>query len=177
MIYAALALIAALVLNAARWWILIRRTRWLSLSLLLIYGYATSGEALWPALVEWSPTKTGLFEGAIQLTRLHCALAALSVLLSNLSQQQLMAGLYIFAYPLKFIAISRERLVVRLALTLSYAEKTMRNVPLHSLADFQKLFDHQYHAPSSIELQLGKLAWCDWAVLLSIGILLFGIWR
>lgn len=171
-------IVCALVLNAQRWFAMLRRTRWLSFSLLLIYGYATSGEALWVNLAEWSPTKEGLFDGVIQLARLHCALAALSILLSRLSQQQLMAGLYVAALPLKLFAISRERLVVRIALTLSYAENTMNNLKLHSLADFRQLFDRDVRQQSEpFELELNRLHRLDIFILAIIAGWLIGMVR
>lgn len=178
LIFAASALLLALILNAQRWFAILRRTRWLSFSLLLIYGYATSGEALWVDLAQWSPTKEGLSEGLTQLARLHCALAALSILLSRLSAQQLMAGLYVAALPLKFFAISRERLVVRIALTLSYAEDTMNNLKLHSLGDFRQLFERDVQQQSEhLELKLNRFHGLDVFVLLVIGGLLIGMLR
>ena len=177
-IFASLVLLLALSLNAQRWFAMLRRTRWLSFTLLLIYGYATSGEALWANLAEWSPTKEGLFDGVIQLLRLHCALAALSVLLSRLSPQQLMAGLYVAALPLKLLAISRERLVVRIALTLSYAENTMNNLKLHSLGDFRQLFDRDVRQQSEVlELQLNRLHGLDIFILAALAGLLIGMLR
>jgi len=156
--FLSLVLLLALFLNAQRWFAMLRRTRWLSFSLLLIYGYATSGEAMLINLAEWSPTKEGLSDGLIQLARLHCALAALSILLSRLSPQQLMAGLYVAALPLKLLAISRERLVVRIALTLSYAENSMNNLKLHSPGDFRQLFERDIQPQSELmELPLERL--------------------
>jgi energy-coupling factor transport system permease protein len=150
------AMLSATIFNAKNWLKLIRRTRWLSISLMVLYAYATSGEAVWGDWAEWSPTKEGVHEGLIQLARLHCALAALSVLLGRLNQTQLMAGLYMMTYPLKFFAISRDRLVVRLALTLSYAENSMSNLKLTSVKDFQRLFDREEVTSSSIQLHLEK---------------------
>jgi energy-coupling factor transport system permease protein len=176
-IFVLVALLAAVIFNAQRWLIMLRRTRWLSFSLLVIYAYATSGEALWPSLAEWSPTKEGLLDGFIQLGRVHCALAALSILLSRLSQQQLMAGLYVAAFPLRFVAISRERLVVRIALTLSYAENTMNNLKLHSLSDFRALFDREDRPAETIELPMSRLHSLDILVLIIALGLLIGIMR
>ncbi len=115
-------------LSAARLIQLLRRTRWIMLSLLLIYGYATPGAAVWEALSAWGPTLEGLQDGFVQLCRLVLSLAALSVVLSLLSRAQLVGGLYVLAYPLRLLGVSRERFAVRLGLTLHYAESAMRDM-------------------------------------------------
>lgn len=123
----ALLLIVALQLSADGLFRLLRRTRWVLFSLLLVYGYATPGEAVWQAGGMLSPTYAGLYDGVLQLCRVISALAALSIVLSLLTQQQLIGGLYALAYPLRFFGLSRERIAVRLALTLYYAESAMRD--------------------------------------------------
>ena len=105
---------------------LFRRVSWIMLSLLLIYSYATPAVAVWAPLAEYSPTYEGIYQGVLQLSRLIFALAGLAILLGMLSQQQLISGLYVLANPLRYIGISRARLVVRLALTLQYAESAMK---------------------------------------------------
>ena len=122
LILGALLLSVALLNSATRFAALMRRTRWIMLSLLLIYGYATSGDALYPPLGAFSPSLNGLQDGLLQLWRLSCALAALSLLLSRLSTQQFIGGLYTLAWPLRLLGLSRERIAVRLALTLHYTE-------------------------------------------------------
>ena len=111
--------------NAARLRSLLRRTRWILFSLLLIYAYVTPGTALWPMLAQFSPTLEGLYGALLQLSRIVAALAALAILLNLLPRQQLVSGLYVLAYPLRFMGIARERAAVRLALTLHYAESAL----------------------------------------------------
>lgn len=115
----------AVKISAARLLALLRRTRWIMLSLLLIYCYVTPGDALWAQLGRFSPTQQGLADGLLQLCRLVCALSGLSIVLGLLSQQQLIGGLYVLTYPLCYLGLSRERFAVRLALTLHYAESAM----------------------------------------------------
>jgi energy-coupling factor transporter transmembrane protein EcfT len=98
---------------------LLRRTRWIMLTLLLIYGYATPGEAI---LGQFGPSQQGLADGFLQLSRMVLSLLGLSILLAQLSRMQLIAGLYVLAFPLRIFGLSRERIAVRLALTLHYAE-------------------------------------------------------
>lgn len=112
----------AYALSATRLITLLRRTRWIMLSLLLIYAYATPGVAVWASLAQFSPTHEGLTNGLLQLCRLAFTLAGLAILLNLLPRQQLISGLYVLTYPLRYVGLSRERLAVRLALTLQYAE-------------------------------------------------------
>ena len=118
-------LVVACLLSAMRLRTLLHRTRWIMLSLLAIYAYATPGEAVWASLAQFSPTHEGLIDGLLQLLRLAFALAGLAILLSLLSQQKLISGLYTLGYPLRYMGLSRERVAVRLALTLQYAESAM----------------------------------------------------
>ncbi len=118
-------LVVACSLSGMRFLALLRRTRWIMLSLLFIYAYATPGNVLWEILGQFSPTWEGLRDGLLQLCRLTFTLAGLAILLCQLPQQQLISGLHTLAYPLRYAGLPRERLAVRLALTLHYAESAM----------------------------------------------------
>ncbi|MCX7193385.1 MAG: hypothetical protein NTY60_07170 [Proteobacteria bacterium] len=115
-------LLSAFVLSRYKFVQLVRRTRWIMFSLWLIYACTTPGLPLSESLGPFSPSLEGLQDGALQLTRLLIALAGLAMLLDRLHRQQLMAGLYSLFAPLQWLGLSRERLTVRLALTLHYAE-------------------------------------------------------
>ncbi|OGS91627.1 MAG: hypothetical protein A2Z95_07975 [Gallionellales bacterium GWA2_60_18] len=125
LIVAGLVMLCAFTVSRHKFIQLVRRTRWIMLSLLLIYAYSTPGQALSDALGMFSPSREGLADGVLQLTRLLAALAALAILLDRLHRQQLIAGLYALFAPLQWLGLSRERLAVRLALTLHYAEVAM----------------------------------------------------
>ncbi|MCK9201804.1 MAG: hypothetical protein M0P59_05535 [Gallionella sp.] len=104
---------------------LLRRTRWIMLSLLLIYAWSTPGVALYAPFGAFSPSREGLLDGLSQLLRLLAALAALAMLLDRLHRMQLISGLYTLFAPLQLLGGVRERFAVRLALTLHYAEAAM----------------------------------------------------
>ncbi len=104
---------------------LLKRTRWILFSLLLIYAYSTPGTALIAAWGVYAPTLEGLREGALQLGRLLAVLSGLAIILSLLDREQFISGIYVLAYPLRWVGIARERAAVRLALTLQYAEPVM----------------------------------------------------
>jgi energy-coupling factor transport system permease protein len=156
---------------------LLRRTRWIAFSLLLIYAYATPGVALWESLGSLSPTREGLLDGALQLGRLLCALAGLAVLLTSLSLERLIGGLYSLAYPLRFIGLSRERFAVRLALTLEYAEAAMRD----TASDWRTTIEHALRTGKSgtahIELQRQRYGLLDVSLLVAGVALAAGVWQ
>jgi energy-coupling factor transport system permease protein len=118
-------LFAALWLAAGKLRQLLRRTRWIMVTLLAIYAWTTPGQPLIEAMPGYSPSLEGLQDGALQLGRLFCALAALAILLTRLETRQLIGGVYWLCKPLAVLGMARDRLAVRLALTLHYAESAM----------------------------------------------------
>ena len=154
---------------------LLRRTRWILVSLLLIYAYATPGEAVWTMLGNWSPVREGLQDGAAQLLKLLAALASLAILLAKLPRLQLIAGLYGLFTPLKFVGISRERCAIRLALTLHYAELAMlrKNARWHDA--LQDLFAPHEGELEAIILPVLRMTKLDYAVALLLFLFALGL--
>lgn len=169
---ACLLLLLAVKIHIRRLFTLLRRTRWIFFSLLLIYAFATPGEALWAS--DYAPTREGLREGLFQLGRIACVLAALSILLTLLKREQLISGLYTLAYPVRYIGLSRERLAVRLALTLHYAENAMRDTASDWRSAIRQALTSESHDTAHIPLPLHPLGWIDFGLLLVGGVLLFG---
>ncbi len=137
-----LLIVLALILFPLRFIALIKRLRWIMLSLLLIYGYATPGNAVWqasewPLLARFSPTLEGLITGLLQLERVITTLAALAILAGLLSRQQLMSGMYCLIYPLRYMGVPHEKLVMRLALTMQYAEVALLNTARKTTQDWR----------------------------------------
>lgn len=157
---------AAFLVCAGNLLTLLRRTRWIMVSLLLIYAYATPGEAVWISLAQFSPTIEGLSDGLLQLCRLLFVLAALSLLLNLLSQQQLISGLYTLGYPLQLIGLSRERLAVRLALTLHYAESALQNTSSSWRANMEHMLTPPPITQQMVELHTKPFTWRDGLLLL-----------
>ena len=157
-------------LAAKRLLILLRRTRWIMLSLLLIYSYATPGVAMIASLGSFSPTQEGLADGLLQLGRLVFALAGLSVLLSMLPQRQIISGLYALSYPLRYLGFSRERMAVRLALTLQYAESGMPDAVSSWSSHIEQGLAPAAVPHHSIELQITPFALRDGLLLVLSGI-------
>lgn len=118
-------LLCAVAVSQHKFTHLLRRTRWIMLSLLVIYAWSTPGQAVYQPFGLFSPTREGLLEGLSQLLRLLAALAALAMLLDRLHRMQLISGLYTLFAPLRWMGGVRERFAVRLALALHYAEAAM----------------------------------------------------
>lgn len=156
---------------------LIRRTRWILLSLLLIYAYTTPGVALLAGLGRYSPTLEGLVDGLMQLGRLLSMLSALAILLSLLTQAQFISGIHALAFPLNWFGGSRERVAVRLALTLQYAEPAMRD----TAADWRGAINEALHLPTGtgehVELDRHAPKLVDGLCLLLCAAILYGVWR
>lgn len=168
--------VTALRLNADQLLSLVRRTRWILSSLLLVYAYSTPGTALWDALGVVSPTREGLLDGLLQLGRLLSVLSGLAILLVLLSQAQLISGLYSLAYPLRWFGLSRERIAVRLALTLEYAEATMRDTASDWRAAISGAMQPAGGA-EHIELHVQRFGIVDFLLLLAGAAVLVGVLR
>lgn len=169
-------LLASFALSRMKLVQLVRRTRWIMLSLLLIYAYSTPGQPLFNELGMFSPSREGLIDGVLQLTRLLAALAGLAILLDRLHRQQLIAGLYALFAPLQWLGLSRERLAVRLALTLHYAEVTMLRA--QSWQDtLRSLFEPHGETTRQMELPLYRFGLGDVLLLGCASLLLWGALR
>jgi len=82
----------------------------------------------------------------LQLCRLAFALAGLAILLGMLSQQQFIGGLYTLGYPLRYVGLSRDRIAVRLALTMHYAESVILDTSSNWRSAIEKML-----APAEIK--------------------------
>jgi len=174
MIAGAVVLAFACALSRHKFVQLLRRTRWIMLSLWVIYAFSTPGQALLEELGVFSPSREGLLDGGLQLMRLLVALAALAILLDRLHRQQLMAGLYALFVPLQWLGLSRERLAVRLALTLHYAEVAMLRETRTWQAVLQSLFEPQVAANQTLELPVCRFTLLDGLLLAGL-VLLLGV--
>ena len=156
---------------------LLRRTRWILISLLIIYAFMTPGTVLWTLSYVPSPTREGLLDGLLQLGRLVCVLAGLSILLTSLSQERLISGLYVLAYPMRCIGLSRERIAVRLALTLEYAERAMQETAKDWRSGIEHALVPENDIESEFELPMQMLTWTDGILLLGVCVILAMVWR
>lgn len=166
----------SLMICPSRFTIMLRRTRWILISVFLIYAYTSPGDALWPQLGMLSPVAEGFAEGLLQLLRLLTVLAGVSILLRLLSQAQLIAGLYMLSRPLSYLGFSRDRLAVRLALTLRYADSAMQETASNWRYSIEHLLAPVHVVPGIIELNVDQLARRDWLLLVAASAALLGFW-
>lgn len=96
---------------------MVLRLRWLLLALLVVYGWWTPGETLFPALGSLSPTLPGLRQGLLRVTALVCIISAVHLLIQTTERGQLLAALMLITGPLLHPE-AKERFAVRLLLTL-----------------------------------------------------------
>lgn len=116
-------LLAMLAIIAARahFFLLARRSRWLLLTMLVMFGWMTPGTPL-PGLP--GATQEGLQLAADNLERFLIALAVVALILKVLPPVQLVAGIRSLLAPLALLRLSRDRIAVRLALTLQEVESS-----------------------------------------------------
>ncbi len=114
-----LLLLGALFAAATHLQKLLRRSRWLLLMLVVLFGWMTPGT---PVAQLPGASLEGLQLGAEQLGRLILALAALAIVLRVLSPVELVAGMRTLLRPLEFVGLPRDRIAVRVALTLEAVE-------------------------------------------------------
>lgn len=97
-------------------WQLLKRSRWILLTLLLTFLLLTPGERLW---TDFSVSKEGLLSGAEHLLRLLSVLLAVAWLVGGRSDEWLLSALW--GLLSHFRSEHAKTLIVRLALTLRYS--------------------------------------------------------
>jgi len=100
---------------------MLRRARWLLISLLLVYGLATPGPELVIGELPFPVSRAGLEAGLLQAWRLVAMIAGLALLLALTPVPQLIAGIHAILSPLRTFGVDPERAALRLSLTLEYA--------------------------------------------------------
>lgn len=139
---------------------LLRRCRWILAALFVVYAYSTPGALLF---ASWaSPTREGLMFAAMQSWRIAATLAALSVLVCSTSRERILSGIYELLRPLALLGVAPEKIALRLALTLHYAE-TAGNWR----SGMQPLFSSEHYPAYKLRLDLYRLRLRD-AVALSL---------
>lgn len=123
---AVLTAVAVAVAPAAAFLSALRRLRWLLLALLAVFGYATPGAPVIPALDLYSPTREGLAAGLTQVWRIALVVALLLGATGGMERRRLLSGLYALIAPLARFGVAVERVSVRLSLTLDYAANLAR---------------------------------------------------
>lgn len=140
---------------------LLRRTRWLFLSLILIYGFASPGSTVAPSWGAWSPSWQGLQAGAMQAWRLALLLAGLSVLLATTPRNDLLQGLYVLLRPGRRLGLDVDRIALRTWLTLDYAERLSQLQNGRGWKGLQEALGRMPAGPARVTLVIGRFDWGD----------------
>lgn len=105
----------ALLFSAQGFLMLLRRSRWLLLAVVVLFGWMTPGM---PVAYLPGATSDGLILGGEQFARLLLSLAMVAILPRAGNTEWLLSGLHGLLRPLARFGISVEPFVVRLILTL-----------------------------------------------------------
>ena len=154
--------LVALLAATAHFRLLLRRSRWLLLTMLVMFGWLTPGT---PVPLIPGATQEGLLLAADNLARLLAALSTAALILKALSPPELVAGIRSLLAPLALLKISRDRIAVRLALTLNEVEAA-RNAGSGDAAPAASVLTLPASAFGVTDLVLGILT----------GALLLGAW-
>lgn len=103
---------------------LLWRTRWLILSLFVVFAWGVAGEPLLAGVP--SPTYEGLHEAWLHLGRLLLVLMAVAAFLETMPVSELLGGTHRLLAPLRRLGFDPDRGVVRLMLVLRYVETLPR---------------------------------------------------
>lgn len=114
-------LLVAAWVDRPRLWKILYRTRWLFLSLLVLFPWLTPGVRLEGHWAILGASVEGMEMAAEHGLRLLAVLAMLSLLLSRLDHAGLVAGIFTLMAPVARLGFDRQRVAVRLMLTLEYA--------------------------------------------------------
>jgi energy-coupling factor transporter transmembrane protein EcfT len=161
-------------LAAARLGLLLKRARWLIVSLVLVFALGTPGVYLFPALGSLGPTEEGIRLGLAHLMRLLFVLAGLAVLLQKTGVEGLVSGLYGLLLPLSWLGLDRASVAMRLLLVIHYVERSPASVHwrewLQGDAEPGEPIGLRLHLASFSGLDLAVLAGLTFAVAAVMGI-------
>lgn len=110
---------------------MLKRMRWLFLSILIIYLWFTPGQLLLPVLGVWSPSLEGLNLGLYRISSLVMIVLAVTLLVRSVDRADLISAILWLLTPFSIIGLPRERLAIRIALVFDV------------MGDVQKIYDQK----------------------------------
>lgn len=141
---------------------LVWRTRWLLVSLFMVFPWGIAGEPLWQGIA--APTREGLLAASTQLGRLLLMLITVAAFLERMPLPNLLIATHRMLQPLRRFGLDPDRGVVRLLLVLRYVETLPRP------RDWRTLLDVPASRESEVlELEEHPLRWLDHLLLLAVG--------
>ena len=161
--------------HTSQYFKLIRRSRWLLISIMLVYAFATPGVAEIPALGAYSPSREGLLAGGLQVLRLITLLASLTLMLASVLRDRILAGLYVLSLPFRFLGVNVDRFAARTWLTLNYVEKA-EQTEIKRFGQWrerlQMALNYTEDESRNIKLEVEYFSRADYAALLGAGLMM-----
>jgi energy-coupling factor transporter transmembrane protein EcfT len=155
---------------------MLRRARWLFLSLLLIYGLTTPGGGLLPWEAGPNLSRQGLVLGIVQAWRIALMIGALALLLRCTAPAQLIAGLHALLYPLqRALRIDAGRIALRLFLTLQYASATRADMRNDWRAALKAAAGAADCGETRVVIERAPFSWRDGTALAAVLVLVLGL--
>lgn len=151
---------------------LIWRTRWLLLSLVVIFSWSGGGEPLWPGV--FSPTQEGMQEALTHLGRLSLVLIAVAYFLEIMPLNDLLAATHALLKPMRHFGLDPDRGVVRLLLVLRYVETLPRPRDWRALLNVPALDENEV-----VEVTHQPLRGLDFLLMafFAVVVLFFYLWQ
>lgn len=107
---------------------ILRRMRWLFLSILIVYLWFTPGEPIIPSTADYIPTVEGLKTGLLRVFSLVLIIFAVNYFISTIARNRLVEAIVWLLYPLNWIGIDSSQLALRIALTLELIPRVQQIV-------------------------------------------------
>lgn len=107
-------------------WRVVRRIRWLLLSILLLYGWWTPGTPLLTELGAYAPSLEGLVQGGVRAGLLVAIVGAVHWVMTTTHRPELLGAVVALTSPLQRLGVAHERLAVRILLTLETVPQVQR---------------------------------------------------
>lgn len=114
---------AALWVDATLLFTMLRRVRWLLMSVVILFLWMTPGVFLTGVGGDLGVTIEGALAALEHVSRLLAVIALLALLLSRMSHGEIVSGLYTLLAPLGVLGVNRRSMAVRLMLTLEYVSE------------------------------------------------------
>lgn len=131
---------------------LLRRTRWLLATMLLVYALSASGGASDGV----AALGAGLAAGGMQIARLVMTLAVLALLLASTPAPDLLEGMSCLLQPLCRIGVNTDRFAVRVALTLHYCDAARPAADWRLWAEQLQAPAPRWHVPPPSGARMGR---------------------
>ncbi len=97
---------------------IIKRMRWLFVSILIVYLWFTPGKSILPVAHSYLPTIEGLTTGLLRVLSLVLLIFAVNYFIASIARIRLVGAIVWLLYPLERLGIDNRQLALRIALIL-----------------------------------------------------------